>query len=226
MPLLAGVLAAVAVAGIGLVYVVFFQPGHSGHALAPPAAAPSLTPRATLPTTRPATPSPGRTSTSANPGVAQFPALAGLGCAPGQGTAAVMGIRSTGGDGWSRVTGGLPACGGRAVATRKTGTTGLVQDTFTWTFHTGHPATCAAQIFIANTNPSSGYAQYEVYGGSLATGASIGQFRIDQGGAKGQWVKEGSWQVQNVLNIQLTDAPAAPGDVYHVTASAARVQCS
>jgi len=137
-----------------------------------------------------------------------------------------MGTRGRGGDGWTSVGGGLPACGARAIATRKSGITGLVEDTFTWTFHTGHPAACTAQIFVADTNPSSGLAHYEVFGDSLAVGATIGQFEIDQGTAKGQWVEEGPWQVQNVLNVQLTDAPDFPGDIYHVTASAARARCA
>ena len=137
-----------------------------------------------------------------------------------------MGTRSPGGDGWIRVGGGLPACGGQAIATRKSGIMGLVEDTFTWTFHTGHRATCTAKIFVADTSPSSGFAHYEVYGKSLAAGTSIGQFEIDQGTAKGQWIQEGPWQVQNMLNLRLTDAPAFPGDTYHVTASAALAQCS
>jgi hypothetical protein len=158
--------------------------------------------------------------------VAQFPALAGVGCAPSHGTSAVTGTQGQGGDGWIGVNGGLAACGGQAIATRKTGTVGLVQDAFTWTFHVGHPATCTAQIFIADTNPSSGSAQYEVYADSLAPAARIGEFDINQRAAKGQWIQEGGWQVQSALSVQLTDAPAHPGDVYHVTASAAKANCS
>jgi hypothetical protein len=158
--------------------------------------------------------------------VAQFPALAGVGCHPGTGISAVTGALGPGGDGWAGVRGGLPACGGQALATRKTGTTGLAQDTFTWTFRVGHPAACTAQIFIANTNPSSGFARYSVYADSSGPGARIGQFVIDQGAMKGQWVTEGPWRVRDVLHIQLTDAPAFPGDRYHVTASATRANCS
>ena len=159
------------------------------------------------------------------PGVAQFPALTGVGCTPSQGTSAVTGTRNQGGDGWTGVNGGLPDCRGQAIATRKTGTVGLVQDTFTWTFHVGHPATCTAQIFIADINPSSGSAHYDVYGDSLAPASRIGQFDINQRAAKGQWIQEGSWQVQSTLSIQLTDAPAFPGDIYHVTTSAAKANC-
>ena len=159
------------------------------------------------------------------PGVAQFPALTGVGCPPRQRTSAITGARSQGGDGWIRVHGGLPDCRGQAIATRKTGTVGLVQDTFTWTFHVGHPAICTAQIFIADINTSSGSAQYDVYGNSLAPDARIGHFEINQRAANGQWVREGSWQVESTLSVQLTDAPAYPGDVYHVTASAAKANC-
>ena len=101
-----------------------------------------------------------------------------------------------------------------------------MRDTFTWTFNVGHPATCTAQIFIADANPSSGSAKYYVYGDSLATGARIGRFEINEASAKGQWVQEGSWQVRGTLSVQLTDAPAFQGDVYHVTASAAKANCS
>jgi len=124
------------------------------------------------------------------------------------------------------VSGGLHACGGQALASRKTGTLGLVQDVFTWTFRVGHPATCTAEIFIADTNPSSGFAHYNVYGDSLAPGTRIGQFVIEQVTRKGQWVREGTWNVAGTLHIQLTDAPAYAGDQYHVTASAARATCS
>ncbi len=217
-PLLAGALAVFAVAVLGLGYFVFFRPGHVGQAVRSSHAASTGS--------APATPSPVRTSAAATPGVAQFPAVAGVGCDPRAGSGAVTGTRNPGGDGWVRVHGGLPACGGQALATRKSGMTGLVQDTFTWAFHTGHPSTCTAQIFIARTNPSSGFARYDVYGDSLAAGASIGQFEIDQGATKGQWVREGTWKVRDALHIQLTDAPDFPGDIYHVTASAARVSCS
>ena len=222
LPVLVGVLTTLAVAGIGLVYLAVFRPGHSGQPVRSAHAALA----SASPTPQHATPSPLRTSTGATPAVAKFPALAGVGCRAPQGTSVVMGTRSPGGDGWIRVGGGLPACGGRAIATRKSGTMGLVEDTFTWTFHTGHPATCTAKIFVADTNPSSGFAHYEVYGESLAAGTSIGQFEIDQGTAKGQWIQEGPWKVQNMLNVQLADAPAFPGDTYHVTASAALGECS
>ena len=157
--------------------------------------------------------------------MAQFPALAGVGCGAAAGRDAATGTRAAGGDGWESVGGGLPACGAKALATRKTGAPGVVQDTFTWTFRTGRPATCTARIFIADTNPSSGYASYGVYAGSLAAGAGIGRFAIDQAAAKGQWVGEGPWRVRGLLRIQLTDAPAYAGDVYHVTASAVQAAC-
>jgi len=222
------VVAVLAAAVLGLAYLAFFRPGHVAQAARSQHPASSRSPRVTTATARAsATPS-ATPTTSATPTAvaAQFPALAGVGCPQGAGTSAVTGARSPGGDGWISVRGGLPACGGQALATRKTGTTGLVQDTFTWTFRVGHPATCTARIFVANTNPSSGNAHYAVYGESRAAGASIGQFEIDQGAAKGQWVQEGTWPVRGTLRIQLTDAPAYPGDFYHVTASAARANCS
>ncbi len=124
------------------------------------------------------------------------------------------------------VGGGLQACRGTALATKKTGAPGLVEDTFTWTFRTGHPATCGVQIFVADAHPSSGVARYDVYGNSLAPEASIDHFEINQGAQRGQWVQAGTWHVQSVLRIQLTDAPNFPGDAFHVTASAAKASCS
>ena len=159
------------------------------------------------------------------PGAAAFPAIAGVGCAAPAGTAAATGTRGAGGDGWQAVQGGLQACGGKALATRKTGTTGAVQDIYTWTFRTGNVATCSAQIFIADTAPSSGIAHYDVFGRSLVPGTSIAQFDINQRAEKGQWVQAGTWQIQGVLTIELTDAPSFPGDMFHVTASAVKVSC-
>jgi hypothetical protein len=215
-----------AVAVLGLAYLVFFRPGHAGQAVRSSHTTSPASSHPTPPAAPRVTPSPARTSAGATPAGALFPALAGVGCAARQGTGAVIGTRNSGGDGWINVPGGLPACGGKALATRKSRTLGLVQDTFTWTFHTAHPATCSAEIFVARTNPSSGFAHYDVYGDSLATGARIGQLEINQGAAKGQWVEEGTWKVQHILHIQLTDAPAFPGDQYHVTASAVRATCS
>ncbi len=184
---------------------------HSTHAASPRASRP--------------TPSPARTPPAA-PAAAVFPALAGVGCAVLPGTDAATSTSSAVGDGWINVGGGWPECGGKALATRKTGTADIVQDTFTWTFRVGHPAACTAEIFVAATDPSSGLATYEVFGDSLTPGARLGRFVVNQAAAKGQWVPEGSWQVRNVLRITLTDAPGYPGDQFHVTASAVRATCS
>jgi hypothetical protein len=181
---------------------------------------------ASPPATRPATPSAAQTHPTAAPGGTVFPAVAGPGCPAHAGTAVARGTRNPGGDGWMSVEGGLPACGAVALATRKTGTLGLVQDTFTWTFHAGHPETCGVQIFVADVGASSGVARYNVYGSSLAPGTSIGQFQINQRAEKGQWVQVGTWKVPSVLRIQLTDAPNFAGDIFHVTASAAKASCS
>ncbi len=217
-PLFASGLAIVVAAAVGVGYLMFF---HSGRVIRNAASAGTASQHPRHPT-----PSARVTRGTITPGGAQFPALAGVGCAGGAGTSAVTGTRSQAGDGWEHVDGGLPACGGQAIATRKTGTLGLEQDTFTWTFQVGQPATCTVQIFIADTNPSSGSAQYDVYSGSLVPGAWMGQFEINQAAAKGLWVQEGGWRVQGTLSVQLTDAPAYQGDTYHVTASAAKANCS
>lgn len=221
--MLATAFAGVVAAAAGAIYFVFFHSGRVVQA-APSAHAASQHPTPAIPPA-PSAPAPAPAS-AAVPRVAQFPAVAGVGCTPLPGASANTGTRSKGGDGWASVGGGSPACGRRAIASRKTGTLGLVQDTFTWAFQVGHPATCTAQIFIAAVNPSSGSAQYDVYGDPAAAGPLIGQFRINQGAAKGRWVQEGKWHVQRTLYVQLTDAPAYPGDLYHVTASAAQASCS
>ncbi len=224
----AGALAAFVAAAIGVGLLTFShrahvgQPARSAHPGSQAAGAQgAVSPRSSH--QAPAARTPGQ---AVAPAAAVFPAVAGVGCAPLPGTSAITGVRGGGGDGWASVSGGLHACGGQALASRKTGTLGLVQDVFTWTFRVGHPATCTAEIFIADTNPSSGFAHYNVYGDSLAPGTSIGQFVIEQVTRKGQWVREGTWNVAGTLHIQLTDAPAYAGDQYHVTASAARATCS
>jgi len=225
---LSGALAAFAAAAIGVGFLTFSNRAHVGpSARSPRQGSQSAAAQGSASSgSSHSAPSAARTGGAGGaPAAAAFPALTGVGCAPLPGTSAIMGMRSAGGDGWEGVSGGLPACGGRALASRKTGALGVVQDVFTWAFRVGHPATCTAEIFVADTNPSSGLAHYNVYGDSLAAGARIGQFVIEQAAQKGRWVPEGSWNVAGTLRIQLTDAPAYAGDRYHVTASAARASC-
>ena len=149
---------------------------------------------------------------------------AGPGCPAVAGASATPG--GAGGDGWIQVGGGPGACDGRALATRKTGQVRAVQDTFGWSFRIGHAATCTADIFIANVNPSSGTAHYEVFATDRPPHTPIAVFDILQGQSKGTWVTEGPWHVPTgVLQLQLTDRAAFAGDVNHVTASAARATC-
>jgi hypothetical protein len=222
LPTVTGILAVFTAAAAGVIFYSHFRapsrpsaanPTPPSHKAAPlsPRAAHSASPGAQAPASRRA---------------AVFPAVAGVGCGTRAGTTATTGTRSQGGDGWQAVAGGLPACGGKTLTTRKTGTLGLVEDTYTWTFRTGGAATCAAQVFVADTAPSSGIARYEVFGNSLVPGTAIGQFVINQRAEKGQWVQAGTWQVHGTLRIQLTDAPNFSGDTFHVTASAAKVTCS
>jgi hypothetical protein len=213
-----GVLGFFTVAAAGIIFYSHFRAPRSQHNAANPAPSSQMAPSATH--------SASHAQAPASPGAALFPAVAGVGCGARAGTAAEQGTRSQDGDGWQAVQGGLTACGGKALATRKTGTMGLVADTYTWTFHTGGAKTCTAQVFVAGAGPSSGIARYDVFGNSLAPGTAIGQFVINQGAAKGQWVRAGTWQVNGALSIQLTDAPNFPGDTFHVTASAVKLACS
>jgi serine/threonine-protein kinase len=149
---------------------------------------------------------------------------AGPGCPAVAGASAAA--AGDGGDGWAQVGGGLSSCHGRALASRKTGRVTAVQDTFGWTFKIGHPATCRAAIFIADVNPSSGTAHYEVFATDRPPRTPVATFDISQGQSKGMWVPAGPWHVPTgTLQIQLTDAAAFPGDINHVTASATRATC-
>lgn len=148
-------------------------------------------------------------------------AISGPGCAA-TGTAET----GQGGDGWIDIPGGAPACGGKALTTRTTGTMGLVQDTYTWSFRIGHPASCAVQIFVPDANPSSGIAHYDVYPATIAPASKITGFDVIQRSHRGQWFGVGSFTTPDgVLRIQLIDQPAYPGGTYHVTASAVGVSC-
>src|SRR6266540_2075704 len=177
------VVAAVGIFVAAALTVSFLMFAHLAHIGRSADSTHAASPRASRPT-----PSPARTPPAA-PAAAVFPALAGVGCAVLPGTDAATSTSSAVGDGWINVGGGWPECGGKALATRKTGT---------------------ADIFVAATDPSSGLATYEVFGDSLTPGARLGRFVVNQAAAKGQWVPEGSWQVRNVLRITLTDAPGYP----------------
>jgi hypothetical protein len=149
---------------------------------------------------------------------------AGPGCPAVAGASAAA--AGGGGDGWVQVGGGPGICHGQALASRKTGRVTAVQDTFAWTFQIGHPATCRAAIFIADVNPSSGTAHYEVFATDRLPRTPVATFDIRQGQSKRMWVPAGPWHVPaGTLQIQLTDTAAFPGDINHVTASATRATC-
>jgi serine/threonine-protein kinase len=149
---------------------------------------------------------------------------AGPGCPAVTGASAAA-AAGAGGDGWLDVGGGPAVCRDRALATRKSGQVDMVQDTFDWTFQIGRSAICTAAIFIANVNPSSGTAHYQVFGTTPPL-KPIAAFNIAQGQSKGTWVQAGPWRTTTgVLRLQLTDLAAFPGDVNHVTASAAHATC-
>jgi hypothetical protein len=127
------------------------------------------------------------------------------------------------GDGWIKIPGGPRECGGQAVATYTTTSTSTVLDTYTWTFQTHSSSRCTMRIFIADANPSSASAHYDVYSGANR----IDGFELSQAGYRGRWATLGPWQgsVNGTLTLRLTDEADYPGAHHHVTASAVTLNC-
>lgn len=149
------------------------------------------------------------------------PTVAGPGCAPATGASGTA-RKHPHGDGWVEVGGGPVQCGGHALATFTTRDTRVVHDTYTWRFRTSADARCTLWVFVADTNPSSSVARYDVYGG----GRRVGGFSLIQVVHKGEWVEVGTWLArQGDLRLVLTDRANYPGAHHHVTASASGAYC-
>ncbi len=132
-----------------------------------------------------------------------------------------------GGDGWTGVPGGPPSCDEMALATRTTGTPGLVRDTYTWSFRIGHPANCAVQIFVPDADDWSGIGHYDVHPATIAPDSKISDLDVIQPTTAASGSASGpSPSPDGVLQIQLTDQPAYPGGTCYVTASAATAACT
>jgi len=156
--------------------------------------------------------------------------LAGPGCAASPWTATTQSVANNAGF-VPAAGGGAVDCGGQAVAFVKSGSTTPGASSFVWSFRLGWSASCTLSVYIANTAPSSGIAQYRLYvpASSTATGVTA-VFQINQGKAKGQWVAVPA--LNNValpdgaVQLTLTDVGSFAGDRFHVTASAVRAACS
>ena len=83
-------------------------------------------------------------------------------------------------------------------------------------------ARCTLWVFVANVNPSSSVARYDVY----TAARRIGGFSLIQVAHKGEWVEAGTWTARGGdLWLVLTDRAGYPGAHHHVTASAAGAYC-
>ena len=146
--------------------------------------------------------------------------LAGPGCAASRWD--VFSITSTSLE--SGVGGGDPACGGLADAFRKSGNSSESGAGAEWDFDFKRAVTCTLQIYIANTDPSSGTAVYK-----LAVGGGTDRFTINQANSKGQFAAVAALDdidsPDGVIKLTLTDISALPGDQNHVTASAVSAAC-
>jgi len=84
--------------------------------------------------------------------------------------------------------------------------------------------TCTLRIYIANTNPSSGTAVYEV----VANGVTR-RVNVDQASRKGTFAAPADLEnlaaTDGVIKVMLTDISLKLGDRNHVTASSVSAAC-
>jgi predicted Ser/Thr protein kinase len=122
------------------------------------------------------------------------------------------------------VHGGDPACGGSADAFRKSGNSTESGSSAEWSFDFKRPVICTLKIYIANADPSSGFAVYRI-----AAGSSDNRFRIDQADNKGAFVANADLDnlsaPDGVIRLTLTDISVINGDQNHVTASSVSAAC-
>ena len=122
------------------------------------------------------------------------------------------------------VGGGDPTCGGQADAFRKSGISLESGGQAVWRFTFKRSVRCSLQVYIANADPSSGTAVYQL----TADGATQ-TFNLSQAANKGQFATvnaAGSITAPDgAITLTLTDISANPGDQNHITASAVSVSC-
>lgn len=185
----------------------------------------------------PAAPIPTASSTAAAALPGTF--LAGLDCPASPWASTTESIAASAGLA-PNVGGGLAACGGKAIAFLKSGTTAPGASSVTWTFRLGTPARCTLSVYVAAADSSSGYAHYRLIipapsnaTNAPATSAAAGNgviFQINQSTANGKFVAAPELTGLNLpdgsVRLVLTDAGAYAGDKFHVTASAVQASCS
>jgi len=122
------------------------------------------------------------------------------------------------------VGGGDPTCGGQADAFHKSGISTESGGRAVWRFTFKRSVRCSLQIYVANADPSSGIAVYQL----TADGATQ-TFNLSQATNKGQFATadaaSGITAPDGAITLTLTDISANPGDQNHVTASAVSVSC-
>ena len=128
------------------------------------------------------------------------------------------------------VGGGDPACGRAADAFRKSGAAAQpTQSTAptsqaVWHFSFHRSVRCTLSVYIANTDPSSGPAVYDVTAGGRTT-----TFTLEQATFKGGFTTPGALKgliaPDGDIVLVLTDLSLRQGDVNHVTASAVAAAC-
>jgi Protein kinase domain len=121
------------------------------------------------------------------------------------------------------VHGGDPTCGGSVDAFRKSGNITESGSSAVWSFMFKRSVTCTLRIYIANADPSSGFAVYRI-----AANGRTQQFQVSQADNKGQFIGNAALDdlaaPDGVIKLTLTDISAA-GDQNHVTASSVSAAC-
>lgn len=120
---------------------------------------------------------------------------------------------------------GYPGCGGTADAFRKSGETDRAGSVHAeWDFDFESAVVCTLEVYVANTDPSSGSAVYRV-----ASGTATRDFTVNQAAAKGRFVGAADLTdvaaSDGVIRLTLTDISPAAGDQNHVTASTVSAAC-
>jgi len=146
--------------------------------------------------------------------------LAGPGCASSKWAVFSITSGSLETDG----VGGDPDCGSAAYAFRKSGNSTESGASAVWAFDFRRAVTCTLRIYIANWDPSSGIATYEI----AVNGVDQG-FTVNQADSKGGFATSADLEslaaANGVIKLTLADISAVDGDQNHVTASAVSAAC-
>ncbi|MFL6072374.1 MAG: hypothetical protein ACJ73S_03145 [Mycobacteriales bacterium] len=155
-----------------------------------------------------------------------FTATAGPGC-PNGGTARVD--TSATGDGWQQAHGAgptVPGCADTFLVSQMAGTQ-RVDDTVTWTFHTGltGPANCDVKVFVPNFTGTLGPVAYRLYDDKVSDQTQIKRFNIIQSQQRGQWYDQGRYQfpAPATILLVLTDGGFVPD--HSVAAGPVQLTC-